>query len=275
MTERTAAPQPENFGFFDEGRGEPVILLPSSLSSKRQWRKLQQLLGGRYRLLGLDLLGYGDTPLPAQTDGFSFYQEVDLVERLLDRVDGPVHLVGHSYGGAVALKTALRHPNRAQSIYAHEPVLFALLKKEGRLAEWSEIEKVIHEAAHHARQGRTERAAQGFIDYWSGAGAWQKIPEDRKPSFVQMIPKVLLDFAAISGDADDLSEYKKLNVPALLTAGDTGAQTGRCVTELLSHALPQGSLRIVEGAGHMAPIADADRINAIIAEHLAAHPIRW
>jgi pimeloyl-ACP methyl ester carboxylesterase len=63
-------------------------------------------------------------------------------------------------------------------------------------------------------------------------------------------------------------------VPALLTAGDTGAQTGRAVTELLSRALPNGKLRIVEGAGHMAPIAEAERINAIIAEHLAAHPIR-
>lgn len=270
----TAAPPPENFGFFDAGQGEAVILLPSSLSSKRQWRKLQQFLGGRYRLLGLDLLGYGDTPLPAQTDSFSFSQEVDLVERLLDRVDGPVHLVGHSYGGAIALKTALRHPNRAQSIYAHEPVLFALLRKEGRLAEWAEIEKVTRAAAHHAQQGRLEQAAQGFIEYWSGDGAWQKIPEDRRPAFVQMIPKVLLDFAAISNDADELSEYKKLSVPALLTAGDTGAQTGRAVTELLSRALPQGKLRIVEGAGHMAPIAEADRINAIIAEHLAAHPIR-
>jgi pimeloyl-ACP methyl ester carboxylesterase len=269
----TAVPQPDTFGFFDEGRGEPVVLLHASLNSKRQWRKLQQLLGGRYRLLGLDLLGYGDTPLPEQIDGFTFSREVDLVERLLDRVDGPVHLVGHSYGGAVALKTALRHPDRARSIYAHEPVLFALLRKEGRLAEWTEIKTVTLQAAQHAQQGRLEQAAQGFIDYWSGAGAWQKISEDRKRALTQTIPKVLLDFAAISCDADDLAAYKRLTAPALLTAGDTGAQTGRCVTELLSDALPEGSLRIVEGAGHMAPVADADRINAIIAGHLEANPI--
>jgi pimeloyl-ACP methyl ester carboxylesterase len=269
----TAPPQPNNFGFFDEGRGEPVTLLHASLASKRQWRKLQQLLAGRYRLLGLDLLGYGDTPLPAQTDGFTFAREIDLVERLLGRVDGPVHLVGHSYGGALALKTALRHPDRVRSVYAHEPVLFALLKKEGRLADWTEIETVILQAAHHAQHGRLEKAAQGFVDYWSGAGAWQKNSEDRKRALTQLIPKVLLDFAAISHDADDLATYRKLTVPALLTAGDTGAQTGRSVTELLSQALPQGSLRIVEGAGHMAPVADADRINAIIAGHLAAHPI--
>jgi len=270
----TAAQRPKNIGFFDEGRGEPVILLHSSLSSKRQWRKLQEFLGGRYRLLGLDLLGYGGTPLPAQIDGFTFSREVDLVERLLERVDGPLHLVGHSYGGAVALKTALRHPDRAQSVYAHEPVLFALLKKEGRLAEWTEIETVSIEAIHHVQQGRPERAAQGFIDYWSGAGAWQTLPEHRKSSFTQTIPKLGLDFAAISGDADDLSAYNKLSAPVALTAGDSGAHTGRCVAELLSRALPQASLRIVEGAGHMAPVADPDRINAIIAEHLAAHPIR-
>jgi len=267
-------PPTTNFGFFDEGRGEPVILLHSSLSSKRQWRKLQRLLEGRYRLLGLDLLGYGDTPPPAQTDGFSFSQEVDLVERLLERVDGPVHLAGHSYGGAVALKTALRHPHRAQSIYAHEPVLFALLKSEGRLAEWAEIEGMTTEAAQRIRLGRPEQAAQGFINYWSGAGGWQNIPAERKLAFTQAVLKIPLDVAAIFRDSDGLSAYKRLTMPTLLTAGDTGAQTARCVAELLGPALPAGSLRIVEGAGHMAPVADADRINTIIAEHLAAHPIR-
>jgi pimeloyl-ACP methyl ester carboxylesterase len=268
----TDAPLPKNIGCFDEGEGKPVILLHASLSSKRQWRKLQQFLGGRYRLLGLDLLGYGDTP-PPQADGFTFAQEVDLVERLLERVEGPVHLAGHSYGGVVALKTALRHPGRVQSIYAHEPVVFALLKQEGRLAEWREIETVRVHAAEHLRKGNPEQAAEEFIDYWSGAGAWQKIPDDRRQVFVQAMPKLMIEFAAISGDTDRLSDYQRLNMPVALTAGDTGAQTGRCVAELLSGALPQGSLHIVEGAGHMAPVADADRINAIIAEHLAKHAI--
>lgn len=262
---------PENFGFFDEGQGEPVLLLHSSLSSRRQWRKLQQRLGARYRLLGLDLLGYGETPMPEETADFNFAREVDLVERLLERVDGPAHLAGHSYGGAIALKAALRHSERVLSIYAHEPVLFALLKSEGCLAEWTEIATVSLNAASNVRNGRPEQAAEGFIDYWSGAGAWQKLPAERRKSFTQTIPKVTLDFAAISNDRDGLSEYGKLTMPVHLTAGDTGAQTGRRVAELLAPALPNGTLRIVEGAGHLAPVTDAERINAIISDHLDAN----
>jgi pimeloyl-ACP methyl ester carboxylesterase len=267
----TKAPRPKHFGFSDEGRGEPVVLLHSSLSSRRQWRKLQQQLNDRYRLLGLDLLGYGETPVPEQPDGFSFAREVELVERLLERVEGPAHLVGHSYGGAIALKTALRHPARVRSIYAHEPVLFALLKSEGCLTEWNEIANITLTAAHHVQDGQHDQAAEGFVDYWSGTGAWQKTPEDRRRGIAESMPKIPLDFVAISNDSDSLLEYAKLTMPVLLTAGDTGAQTGRRVAELLGGVLPHGSLRIVKGAGHMAPITEPERINAIISAHLDAN----
>jgi pimeloyl-ACP methyl ester carboxylesterase len=263
-------PHREDFGFFDDGQGQPVILLHSSLSSRRQWRKLQQQLRDRYRLLGLDLLGYGETPMPEDPEGFAFAREVDLVERLLARVEGPVHLAGHSYGGAVALKTALRRPERIASVYAHEPVLFALLRSEGCLAEWNEIANVSLGAAQHVENGRTDLAAEGFINYWSGPGAWQSLPEDRKRAFESTIPKVTLDFAAISGDSDRLIEYSKLTMPVLLTAGDRGAQTGRRTAELLAGSLAHGALQIIEGAGHMAPVTDAERINAIISGHLDA-----
>lgn len=261
----------QDFGFFDEGRGEAVILLHSSLSSRRQWRKLQSQLGDRYRLLGLDLLGYGETPMPAETGDFTFAREVDLVERLMERVEGPVHLAGHSYGGAVALKTALRHPGRVRSVYAHEPVLFALLKSEGCLAESNEIANLSRDTARRLEQGHLEAAAEGFIDYWSGPGTWRRIPQDRKLDFLKAIPKIRLDFDAISNDGGGLAEYANLTMPVLLTAGDTGAQPGRRVAELLAAALPNGSLRILEGAGHMAPVAEAERVNAIIDGHLRAY----
>lgn len=245
-----------------------MILLHSSLSSRRQWRKLQSRLVDRYRLLGLDLLGYGETPMPEHTGAFSFDREVDLVERLMERVEGPVHLAGHSYGGAVALKTALRHPGRVRSVYAHEPVLFALLRSEGCLAESNEIAIISLNTTQRLEQGHPGTAAEGFIDYWSGPGTWQRIPQDRKLDFVQAIAKLRLDFAAIANDGDGLAEYAKLTMPVLLTAGDTGAQPGRRVAELLAGALPNGSLQVVEGAGHMAPVTDAERINAIIDKHL-------
>ncbi len=264
----TISPSQE-FAYFDAGQGEPVILLHSSLSSSRQWRRLQQHLQGTYRLLGLDLLGYGDTPMPADLNSFTFDREVALVETLMDRIGAPVHLVGHSYGGAVALKTALRHPGRVRSLYAHEPVLFALLKSEGCLDDWHEVMVMSQTAAEHVRENDLERAAEGFIDYWSGRGAWQQLAGERREAIAQVMPKILFDLAAISQDTDPLARYGSLKLPVTLTAGASGAQTGRRVVDLLGRVLP-GSARILEGAGHMAPIVDAGRVNGIIGEHLAA-----
>ncbi len=135
-------------GFYDEGVGEAVVLLHASAASRRQWKRLREEIGGRYRFIALDLYGYGETRFPQDENGlplqggFRIEHEVALVEHVLAGIDDPFHLVGHSYGGAVALHTALRHPTRVRSVFVHEPVLFHLLRLEGCEKEWREIESL-------------------------------------------------------------------------------------------------------------------------------------
>ena len=91
-----------------EGRGPPIVLLHSSMSSKSQWRELIESLRDRYRLIAIDLLGYGESAMPSAI-GYSLGDEVRLVESVLARELQPgeqFHLIGHSYGGIVALQLA-------------------------------------------------------------------------------------------------------------------------------------------------------------------------
>ena len=258
-----------------KGEGEPVILLHSSASSSRQWRHLKKEIGDRYRLLALDLYGYGGTEFPPSSDDFRLEKEVTLVERVMEQIAGPFHLVGHSYGGAVALKVALKleHAGRIRSLYVHEPVAFSLLRLEGKDAEWGEITSLCARIAGHVDHGQNDKAAKLFIDYWSGAGTWDAIPEQRKADYAAYSPKVVLDFTALFAASDPLSAYGDLEMPMRVTSGNTGPLPARRVAELLGRAKGDGVLRVIDGVGHMAPVTDPDRVNPEIIAHLEANPL--
>ena len=108
------------------GQGPTVVLLHSSGSSGRQWDPLIAGLHDRFRLHAVDLHGHGGTPAWQAGRPMSLEDDAALVEPLL-LAPGGVHLVGHSYGGALALKLAALHPERVNSVAVYEPVLFRLL----------------------------------------------------------------------------------------------------------------------------------------------------
>ena len=92
--------------YTDDGTGEPVVLIHSSVSANRQWRALTEALKDRYRVLAINLFGYGETtPWPTAAPQ-SLYAQAQLVLALCEGLGARVHLVGHSFGGSVALKAA-------------------------------------------------------------------------------------------------------------------------------------------------------------------------
>ncbi len=260
-------------GLDDVGRGEPVVLLHSSCYSRRQWRRLVAELAGRYRTLAVDLYGYGETSWPADPAAFSIDDEVRLVEHVLDGVAGPAHLVGHSYGGVVALATAVRRPDRVRSLALHEPVVFQVAQT-GRLAPvGAEIGRMVELLAERVEAGAAAEAAQYFIDYWRGAGTWAALPERGRREAARVIPKLPVELRAILRSPYGLRDYGAIRSPVCLTAGTVGRPAARRVAELLATVLADGSLQLVAGAGHMAPVTHPQLVNPRIAAHLAAHPI--
>ena len=102
--------------FREAGQGSEVVLLHCSTGSGGQWRQLMERLAARYHLLAPDLHGYGRTgPWPAgRTDLIG--DDMAIAEAMLGRSERSVHLIGHSYGGHIAARTALRHSHRIASL---------------------------------------------------------------------------------------------------------------------------------------------------------------
>lgn len=148
-----------------------VIALHCSGSSGRAWDRLRQTLGDEVALIAPDLIGCGSTPHWLGPRPFRLTHEAAAIVALIDRQDGPVHLVGHSYGGGVALRAALERPRRVASLALYEPTPFHVLGSigaDGRAAR-QEIQEVADDIAFHVAAGLPRRAARRFIDYWNHA----------------------------------------------------------------------------------------------------------
>jgi pimeloyl-ACP methyl ester carboxylesterase len=255
--------------YLETGAGPAVVLLHSSASGLRQWRKLIEELQARFHVLAVNLFGYGRTSAWPDGKVQTLADQAALVAAVTSRIDGPVTLVGHSLGGAVALETALQLKGRLQAVIAFEPILFSLLKVHGPADAFAEIYNI---ATHYNAWGRAEewdRAGEWFVDYWSGAGTWANMPEDRKAGLRIMLPNVLHEWDAVISPTRSLPEWGRIAAPVhILRAADTRHPTGAIAT-LLTETHQHWRLHELETGGHMAPLARPDLVNPLIANVLA------
>lgn len=252
------------------GSGEPVVLLHSSGSSGAQWRALAQRLGARYRVIAPDLYGYGGTADWPGRAPFHLECEAEIVLALLARGTGQAHLVGHSYGGAVALHIASRHSDLLRSLTLIEPVAFHLLRGTDAPA-LAEITEVAESVARAIACSEYVAGFGGFVDYWSGPGAWAAVPADKRHAMAARLPKIALDFHATFNEPGRLEDLRAMTMPTLLLQGANSPLPTRRICERLAHILPGAKLKTIPGAGHMAPITHRDEVNALVTTQIDSH----
>jgi pimeloyl-ACP methyl ester carboxylesterase len=239
-----------------------VVLLHSSMSSRSQWAPLMAAQEARFRFIALDLLGYGKSAFPSEVaHEFSLAHEVDAMAAALAahlEAGEPFHLVGHSYGGATALRLARQLRSRVLSLAVFEPVAFHLLSPQdpARIG----IERVIAAIDMAPSQ---QAAARVFIDYWNGPGGFDKLPPALQQRFASQVAKVRLDFQALLGEPAALADMHVLNMPALVLRGEQAPTSTRRVADCLAAALPNATARQTPG-GHMAPLTHPDDVNRVI-----------
>ncbi len=259
-----------------ENKQPLAVCLHASASSSRQWRKLTAALEGRIRTIAPDLVGYGNGARYRSGSRFLFDDEVQNVLRQIKtetgKDNGPLHLVGHSYGAAVALQFALTYPERVASLTLYEPAQFLLLFADGlKSPEGKEIlalRKFMHDNAKSSISRWS--AAKKFVDYWSGEGSWNKISFLRQRALVSLMPKVAAEFEAILSANVSAADFAGLTMPVRLILGSETRATTRKVTEVLNDVLADVELITVDGADHMAPATQADQINPLFAGHIVA-----
>ena len=258
--------------FREAGAGPAVVCIHASASSSGQWRPLMDDLAGRFRTLAVDLYGSGKSPTWPGPRPLSLADEVALLDPVLAAAGDQFHIVGHSYGGAVALKTALANPGRIRSLVVFEPVLFSLLFAEDASQPAArEIAAVREETVAAVDRGDPEASGARFVDYWVGAGTWAGMPEGRRETVATAMRSVSAEWDAACGEPTPLVDFSALEVPVLYLTGSDSPASSLAVARLLTKALPRATAVEIDGVGHMGPVTHPGLVNTLIERHLEGH----
>ena len=201
------------------GAGEPVVLLHGGLMTTREMSPLIQALSGKRRVIAVELEGHGrtvdtDRPLRFETLG-------DDVGALIEKLGlGKADVVGWSFGGATALRTAIQHPEGVRRLvvisnpYAH--------------SDWYPETR---EGMAHVNSKMAEQLMQTPVGIASRA--WPQ-PE-RFPRFLDKMG------ALMAKDYDWSAEIRQLKMPVMLAFADHDAISTRHIAEFF--ALLGGGLK--------------------------------
>jgi len=251
----------------------PAVLLHSSASTANQWRDLTALIESGRAVVTPEQWGCGATPPWRGRGVFSLAEEAAPVIELIETAGRPIHLVGHSYGGGVALHIARRRPELLSSLTLIEPTAFHLLKDgtaEDRAA-YREIVSVAESISQSLACGYRGDGMARFVDYWNGAGTWADMSSARQDVLVGRVMKVPLDFRALLHEEAAPGDFRSMTVPTLLIRGTESPRPAVRVAEVLSRTLPHCATVRVVGAGHMVPLTHGPDVNPLIRDFIARH----
>ncbi len=226
-------------------------------------------LADRYLMLAPDSYGAGQSPEWRGDRPLRLQDEVDLLEPVFDRAGSSFVLVGHSYGGAIALRAAATRPERVRALVVYEPTLFSVIEAEGASPNDADgIRQVIVEVAAALNAGALDEAARCFIDYWMGPGSWAKTPDKLKAPIVNSIRHAPRWAEALFLDPTSLEELQhQLRMPVLYLTGSQSTQAAHGVARRLIKALP--NVKHLElSVGHMGPVTNPDIVNEVVDEFL-------
>lgn len=241
--------------------GTPVVALHSSGLSGLQWRRLADKVSEHHQFLAPDFFGYGASPHSPNGLDFRYSEDVDQITALLDTLPTCL-LLGHSYGGFIALKATLARPDKVSALCLYEPVMW------GGLASYRQcpIEDVVREFDPHLRLldkslAGTEGYLQTFIDYWNGPQSWANMTELQRKPVIAGAEKIAAEVFEVVTDKTPHTDYRSIEQPVHLLHGTTSPQEVLSMKDILSQTLPQVTTACIPG-GHMNPIRNPLPVNA-------------
>jgi pimeloyl-ACP methyl ester carboxylesterase len=245
--------------YEEYGSGPVALLLHGSPGNAQSWARVGVRLAERYRVVAPDLPGYGETPPQAPEEAPDVGYTCTLLERLIRHVGAPAVLAGHSYGGVVALAVALRSHVSVGALALFEPVALPVLLLTDAWESFHSAQAVFDDYAASFAGGNT-RAIQRMIDFWFGAGAFDRLPEAVSTALVQATATNIHDVRATLRERYTPEAFHRLSMPVVTIVGERSPAITHQIARIITAHAPSGSLVQIERANHALTTTHVDAV---------------
>src|SRR5262249_22296172 len=140
----------------------------------------------------------------------SLDDQARLVETALPDNNEKLCLVGHSFGGAVAMKAAARLGDRVTKLVLLETNPFYLLAPAGRADAFAELMDLRNCIKKFGALGEWAIAGEQFADYWGGAGTWENMPLKRRVAFADALRPNFFEWDAVMNETTPAGQWALL-----------------------------------------------------------------
>lgn len=242
-----------DMAYIEKGKGEPLILVHGSLSDYRTWLPLLSELSENNHVIAVSLRHYYPEKWNGKGADLSLQQHADDLAVFIQALNvGPVNLLGHSRGGAVALLTASKNPDLMRRLILADPApLSSMLDKTPEVQALKNIRTAkFKKVIEYYKQGDTDGGLKEFVNYIAGPASWKNTPEVRRNNLRAnaWTPISLLDDLETPFNC---SNVRKIDIPLLLITGDHSAPIFGFMNSALKKCFIKSSVAIIADAGHM------------------------
>ena len=250
------------------GDGPTVVLVPGSCSTGAAWRRIIEQWQGRFRCVTTSLLGYGGTHERRTALDAGMAHEADVLEAVIDRAGGPVHLVGHSFGGLVAVAVALRRRVPLLSLTVIEAPAVDLLCQAGEHAHYRAF-RDLTDSYFAACDAGDRKAIAAVIDFYGGAGTFAAWPSAVRDYAIETTHTNRLDWVTGYGFRPFATSLARIAVPALVMSGEASHPAVLRANELLGHSMAHACVATLHDTGHFMIATHPVKVASIIDRHVA------
>jgi pimeloyl-ACP methyl ester carboxylesterase len=252
--------------YNETGRGPTIVLVPGSCATDAAWKPIVSRLGTDFRCVTTSLAGYGGTAERRTAQNTDISIEAEIVEAVILRASGPVHLVGHSFGGLVSLAVGLRHKVDLLSLTIIEaPAVEMLRLKREHHHYWAFRE--LTDAYITAFRAGDEKAVRRMIDFYGGPGTFAALPPRVRDHAIRTTAVNVLDWATAYGYRPGFGALAELDVPTMVVWGEESHPAVRRANEILCWSLMKASAVMVPCAAHFMTASHPGEVADLIARH--------
>lgn len=233
--------------------------------SSRQFARFTRDASARYRVCAADLLGVGNTPMPAE--GYSLAREAEALLALIESrasnasaASRGALVYAHSFGGLVALEAALLAPDRFAKLALFEPVIVGLASSHGSAEARAEVRAIDALMAIDTSDGYA-RWIEGFIDWWNSPGFYRTLPAPTREQYRSTAREAHRQASVVRDATVTLERLRALKVSTLWMVGDRSPCAARESAALAAASVAGARIERVEGAGHMGPLTHSVLVN--------------